>query len=287
MADVAMRAVISLVVFGAAGLFVWSLFNGVVAWLHRKEEEFARRLNEMFFFDFSPRLAAQLSVASILSVALFSWLVFQSLFVAILGGLLGFFLPNLVMRYLLFRRKRKLDSQLSDGILTIASGVRASLNLVQSLQLVEANHPAPISQEVGLILREYEHGLGIEDALGGASARLSSANYRLVFSALRTSREKGGDLAETLDRIAESLREIYRLEEKVKTTTAQGRYSAMVMGLMPFVVAGILWMIDAEGFTMAAEFVANDWRGHVLFLIIVALIGAGFAWIWRIVDIDV
>jgi len=282
-----MRLAISLIVFAAAGSFVWSLFNGLMLWLRRKEEEFARRLNELFYFDFSPRLAAQLSLASVFSFGLFFWLVFQSIFVALLGAVLGFFLPKLLMDALRVQRKRKLERQLSDAILTIASGVRAGLNLVQALRLVEQNHPSPVCQEVGLILREYEHGLAIEDALGNAAARLASPNYRLVFSALRTSRKKGGDVAETLDRIAESLREIHRLEEKVKATTAQGRYSAMVMGLMPFVVAGILWMIDAEGFNMAAEFIATDWRGHVLFLIIVGLIAAGFAWIWRVVDIDV
>lgn len=272
---------IGVTTFAAAAGLTLSSAEVVYHWLQRREAEFARGLNELFFFDFSPRLAARLSLASVLSVGLFFYLFDQHVITGLVGAVVGFFLPMGVMAYLRRRRRVRLEDQLTDALLTIANGVRASLNLVQSMQLVEKNHPAPVSQEFGFLLREYEHGMSVEDAMTNAARRLASPNYRLLFSALRTNREKGGDLATTLDRIAESLREIRRLEEKIRTTTAQGRYSALFMGLMPFVFIGILALIDAEGMALVWE------HGKWLAFVVAGLTAAGFAWIWRIVNIDV
>jgi len=279
--ELTLRILASLLAFLAVALFVCSSFHVVYRWLRRREEEFARGLNELFFFDFSPKLAARLSAAGVVSVGVFFWLVDRDVLTGLIGGVIGFFLPKAVMWYLRRRRRRRLEEQLTDALLTIANGVRANLNLVQAMRLVEQNHPAPVSQEFGLLLREYEHGLSVEDAMTNAARRLASANYRLMFSALRTNREKGGDLAATLDRIAESLREIHRLEEKIRATTAQGRYSALVMGLMPLVFIAILTLIDYEGMVMVWE------KGKWIAFVVAALTVAGFAWIWRIVNIDV
>jgi len=280
-ADLVIRSLLALAVFLAVGLFVWSFFRSIVGWLRQKEQEFAHALNELFFFDFSPQLAAQLSLLSVLSFGFFFWLISYDLWGAVLGAVVGFYVPKAVMWGLLTRRRRMLEQQLTDALLTIANGVRANLNLVQSLQLIEQNMSNPIKQEVGFMLREYEHGVSIEDAMGNAAVRLASPNYRLMFSALKTNREKGGDLGETLDRIAESLREIDRLEKKIDSTTAQGRYAAMGMGLMALIMVGMMYWIEPRGMVMV--WLEAKW----LFGIAAALTALGFYWIWRIVNVDI
>ena len=141
----------------------------------------------------------------------------------------------------------------------------------------------PLSQEFGLIIREIEHGTSIDVALDNASRRLKSHNYRLLFAAMKTTRLRGGNMPETLDRLGKSLREIIRLEEKVKAQTAQGRLSAIFMGLMPLVVIGIYYLIDPGG----VELLFNDRTGQLILAGCLMLNLFGFLWIHKIVSFEI
>jgi len=275
----------ALAVLSAAAAFLVCVAFGraAVDYLNRRERQFAADLNELFLFDFSPRLAAWLCVTSVIVGAAMLGVMTDSLFGGLAGGVIGYYLPIAYVRHLRNRRRARLEKQLTDTMLTVANGVRANLNLVQSLRLVEDNAPPPVSQEFGLLLREYEHGMAIEDAMAAAAQRLGSPNYRLMFSALQMHRKKGGDLPSLLDRLAESLRELQRLDEKARTATAQGRLAARLMGVMPIVILGILWVIDREGI----ELLFHDPRGNFIFVIIFMLSFVGFVWIRKIVRIDV
>jgi tight adherence protein B len=151
------------------------------------------------------------------------------------------------------------------------------------MQLLAENALRPISEEFSHLLREYEHGVSLEQAMQKAANRMGSSNYRLLFSALLTHRERGGDLGETLERIAESIREIHRLEKRIETLTAPGRAAARWMGAMPLVILGILYMIDPYGVSLL---VTEDAGKVILFFIVLLNIG-GFLWIRQIVSIDV
>lgn len=267
-----------------------AVFFGCVAFarmflshLDRRERAFAADLNELFLFDTSARTAAWLSFTAVIVGAVLLGAVLDSPVGWVIGGAFGYWLPGAYVRMLRRRRRAKLEQQLTDTMLTIANGVRANLNLVQSMKLVEQNAPPPVSQEFGLLLREYEHGMAVEDALGSAARRLGSANYRLMFSALQMHRQKGGDLPTLLDRLAESLRELQRLEEKAKTATASGRMAARYMGIMPVVMLLILWVIDREG----VELLIRDPRGNIIFGVIFILSFLGFIWIRKIVRVDI
>lgn len=276
---------LSLALASSAAVFLGCILfsRTLVAFLDQRERRFAADLNELFLFDTSPRMAAWLSVTSVVVGAVLLGAVMDGLAGWIIGAAVGYWLPGAYVRRLRNRRRGRLEHQLTDTMLTIANGVRANLNLVQSMRLVEQNAPPPVSQEFGLLLREYEHGMAVEDAMGSAARRLGSANYRLMFSALQMHREKGGDLPTLLDRLAESLRELQRLEEKAKTATAGGRLTARMMGVMPAVMLGILWVIDREG----VELLFRDPRGNVLFAIIFLLSFLGFVWVRKIARVDV
>jgi Flp pilus assembly protein TadB len=176
-----------------------------------------------------------------------------------------------------------LEEQLVGGVQTLASGVRAGLNLVQSMEMIARDAPAPLSQEFAHLLREYEYGVSLEDAMSNAARRVGLPDFRLLFAALHTHRERGGDLGETLDRIAESIREIQRLESRVRTLTAQGRATARWLGAMPAVVMAILYVIDSSGVVML--FTANV--GKMLLALVIVLNLIGFLWIRKIMAIDI
>ncbi|MDP6381032.1 MAG: type II secretion system F family protein, partial [Phycisphaerae bacterium] len=201
---------------------------------------------------------------------------------ALTGAVFGYIIPRAVFWQMRRRRREKLDIQIIDGLVTLANGLRAGLNLAQSIRLVAEHASRPISDEFGLMLREFDHGVSMEQVLGRASARLKMHNYELLFLALQTARRRGGNLADTLDRLGESLREIMRLEEKVRAVTAEGRTSALFMALMPLAVLGVYYLIDPEG--VALLFTGIGWY---ILLGAAILNVVGFLWIRKIVRFEI
>lgn len=252
-------------------------------WVLRQEQTYGYILRNTLLLDVRPRTVTWFGIGCVAFGAMVGLLVFPSFITLIIGGAIGLLIPMGVVRYLKWRRLRKLEDQLVDAVQTLASGVRAGLNLVQAFELVAKNLPAPVSQEFAHLLREYEYGVTVDHAMSNAAERIGSSNYRLLFSALQTHRERGGNLGETLDRISESIREIQRLEKRVETLTAQGRAAARWMGMMPAIIMVILWFIDSYGVSL----LFTDSVGKLLLVGIVSLNLAGFAWIRQIVNIDI
>jgi tight adherence protein B len=253
------------------------------AGLARREARYVRTLDELFLFSVSPRSLSWAALGSGILLGLLLAFAARRPWTGLIGLWLGTYVPGWVLRLMVRRRRARLEAQLVDGILALSNSVRAGLTLVDALRLVEENAPQPTSQEFGLILREYEHGLALEQALDNAALRIPNPSYKLVFAALKTSRERGGNVGDTLDRISESVREIHRLEERVKTLTAQGRLAARIMMLMPVFIAAILYLIDPQGIML----LFTDPVGHILLMFIVLLNVLGFLWIRKIVSIDV
>ena len=253
------------------------------AWVLKQERVYGHILRTSLLLEIQPRSATYFGVGCVIAGGVLGYLFIHSLLTLALGAALGAAIPMVTLRLLRRRRSGRLENQLVDGVQTLASGVRAGLNLVQAFELVAGNLPRPICEEFSHLLREYEYGVPIESAMSNASGRIGLANYGLVFSALRTHRQRGGDLGETLDRIADSILEIQRLEKRVETLTAQGRAAARWMGVMPIVILGILSFIDPVGVRML--FV--DDLGKILLASIVALNVAGFLCIRQIVNIEI
>jgi len=250
----------------------------------RQEEQVGSVLRRSLLLDIKPRTATILTGVGIVFLASITYSMTGSLIGLFLGGGVGVLVPPAVLKSLKRRRLDKLENQLVSGIQTLASGVRAGLNLVQSMELVARDAPVPLRQEFRHMLREYEYGVPLDEAMDNAAARIGSGDFRLLFAALQTHRERGGDLGDTLDRISESIREIQRLEGRVKTLTAQGRATARWLGAMPLVVLIILYfLVDASG--VMTLFV--DDLGKVILLAIIVLNILGFLWIKKIVTIDI
>jgi tight adherence protein B len=250
--------------------------------LHR-ESEYEVIFRRALLLDISPRAITVATGAVILLLGFMGYAVARGVLGVLIGGAVGVFLPHAMIRYLRRRRLRKLEDQLVGGVQTVASGVRAGLNLVQSISLVARDGPSPLRQEFAHLTREYEYGISLDEAMRNAAERIGSSDFRLLFSALQTHRERGGDLGETLDRIAESIREIQRLEKRVQTLTAQGRATARWLGAMPLVIGLILYAIDSGG----VKKLFTEPLGNLILLAIVVLTILGFLWIKKVVSIDI
>ena len=272
----------------AAVLVGYRPFKAVVA---ARERGFERDLQGSLMMDIRPRSVTYLTGLGMLLTATAGFFLLGQWVGAVLGLIGGAFLPPVAIAYLRRRRVAKLDEQLVSSIRTLASGVRAGLNLVQAMQLVARDGAVPVCQEYNHMMREYEYGVPLETAMANAARRIGSSDYQLLFAALLTHRERGGDLGETLDRIAESILEIQRLESRVKTLTAQGRTTARWLATMPGVVLGILYLIDSDQvrqlFALQTESGHANVVGNLILGTIIILNIAGYLWIRKIVAIDI
>lgn len=145
--------------------------------------------------------------------------------------------PWYVIRRLSATRRQKIEDQLADAMVMFSSAIRAGLSLAQALELLANDCPKPIHQEFQQIIGEYKLGKPLERTLNEAKERLKSENFILFAAALLASRESGGRLNETVERISKSVVEVQRLERKVRSETAQARKSAVYMAVvMPLIL---------------------------------------------------
>ncbi|MAE68109.1 MAG: hypothetical protein CMJ18_27995 [Phycisphaeraceae bacterium] len=276
-------AALSAVVFFAVVMIILVGMPFATAMAHRQERWYERVLVKQLLIDVSPRLAVILGVVLVLGVALMAGLLLEHWLWFVAGAVMASGVPWLLVRHLDARRRERLDRQIVDGITTLASSVRAGLNLVQSMEVLVANSMSPIRDEFAQLMREYQMGLDLNEAMRQAANRIGSSHYRLLFTALEMHRRRGGDVGDSLDRIGASIREIQRLEGKLDAVTASGRFEAISIACMPALLLGMAWMFDRVG----VELMFRVPLGRALLLIAAVLIAAAFWWIRRIMDVDI
>ena len=282
MEPLAIRIISAVLLFVAVYLAVRYGYGAMRRLVGRVEGVYDRALRGRLMMDVEPRQALVLTVLGAAVIAAFAGLVTGSVAGGVIAMLLSLALPYVVIRHLEAKRLERLDSQLVDGLVTLASAVRAGLTMVQAIELLVQNHTGPIRQEFAQMLREYELGADLNQAMRTAADRINSPLYRLTFTAIATHRARGGDAAESLDRIADSVREIHRLEGKLDAITAQGRSQALMMAVMPAVFLGLLYLIDPSGVAL----LFGEPIGRLILLGVVALIAIGWWWIRRIMDVE-
>ena len=167
-----------------------------------------------------------------------------SLVFSVTAAVLLVSLPWYVLRRLAEKRRLLIEDQLADAMVSLSNAIKAGLSLAQSLDILARQSPKPICQEFLQIVGEYQLGKDLEQCLKEAKDRLRSENFALFAAALEASRQSGGRLNETVERIATSVRELQRLERKVRSETAQARTSSLYMALAPPVILVMNYFID-------------------------------------------
>jgi Flp pilus assembly protein TadB len=155
--------------------------------------------------------------------------------------------PWYVVRRMAEKRRWRIEDQLADAMVSLSSAIKAGLSLGQALEILAQQCPAPICEEFRQMYGEYQMGKPLERVLVETRDRLKSENFALFAAAMQASRESGGRLNETVERIAHSVMELQRLERKIVSETAQARTSAVYMALAPFAVMLMYYFfIDPE-----------------------------------------
>lgn len=273
---------ISALMFIAVAMAVRYGYGPIRRWLGEQEDRYDRLLRQKLLLSVEPRMALITAIGGVIVSAAFVYGVTNNGFAALIAAAIAVFIPSVVMKHLEFKRRDHLERQLTDGLATLASGVRAGLNLVQAMQILVQNHRGPIQQEFSQVLREYEMGMDLDQAMRNASNRIGSSLYRLAFTAIEMHRVRGGDSAQSLDRIADSVREIQRLEGKLSSITAQGRSQANMMAAMPLVMLIILYVIVPDQVSL----LFTEPIGRIVLAVALVLIFVGHAWIKKIMQVD-
>ncbi len=221
-------------------------------------------------------------LASTVAVVAFVWLGLDSPVFAVLGAAFLLAAPWYVLRRMAERRHQRIEDQLADAMVTLANAVRAGLSLAQSLEILAAQCPAPINAEFQQIVGEYKLGKPLDRTLTEAKARLKSENFALFAAALLASHESGGRLNETVQRIAQSVLEMQRLERKVLSETAQARKSAVYMALAPAFILVAYYFVDPDNTRLLFRTVF----GQCLLALAVLLNVAAYLWARAILNPD-
>jgi tight adherence protein B len=202
---------------------------------------------------------------------------------AVVGGLLGFITPQILLRFRQRRRLNAFDSQLGDTITLLANSLRSGYSLLQSMEMISKEVPPPMSEEFERVTREIGLGLTVEEALQNLLRRITSDDLDMMITAINIQHEVGGNLAEILDTIGHTIRERVRIRGEIRTLTAMARYSGYVVSILPAAVTGIL-------FVMSPEYMSTLWTdpcGQQMLVAAGISMGIGWIVIRRIVDIEV
>ena len=163
---------------------------------------------------------------------------------SVLSGGLGLILPRLWLKSTQKRKRRQFNNQLADALLILANSLRAGFSLLQAMEMVSREMPDPIASEFQFTLREMTYGTPTEDALLHLSERVGSPDLDLLVTAILIQRQVGGNLAEVLLNIHATIQERIRIQQEIKTLTAQGRTSGYIIAALPFFIAAILAVLN-------------------------------------------
>ncbi len=164
-----------------------------------------------------------------------------------LGGLLlGLLVPHLVVGFLIKKRIKQFNQRFPDGIELMVRGLRSGLPISETMNVVATEIPGPCGEEFRMVVDGVKIGRTLDEALIIASTRMDTPEFKFFTITLAIQRETGGNLAETLSNLADVLRKRAQMKLKIKAMSSEAKASAYIVGCLPFVVFGMVWMVNQK-----------------------------------------
>jgi tight adherence protein B len=204
----------------------------------------------------------------------------------LLASVFGLLLGGAPVLYITLKvrvRLKRFGGQLPDALDLLSSSVKGGQSLNAAIQNVADEMPDPIADEFKILADELTFGVAFDDALHHLTTRVNTPDVRFFASALMIQKETGGSLAEVLDGLQKTVRERFRILGQVKTLTAQGKLSGLIVGLLPAALCGLIYFVNPN--YMRALFVEDIGKKLLLGGFALQLLGI-FA-IFKIVNIKV
>lgn len=192
-------------------------------------------------------------------------------------------LPFLYLRNKRSKRIARIEEQLPDAVDVIIRALRAGHPFIEAVRLVSSEMASPVKDEFSTTFHEINYGGDVRAALLGLLQRVPSILVMALITAVLVQRETGGNLAEVLEKIAAVIRGRFRFQRRVRTLSAEGRISAWVLTMTPFVLFLLISLVNPDYMPMLTE----SPRGGDLIVMAAVMIVVGVFWINRILNIKI
>ena len=183
------------------------------------------------------------------------------MFAMAVGGIIGFIIlcvffgiglnvglkmPGAMLKVLKKQRGDKVNKQLMDALILLSNSLKSGMDIVQGFEMVSKDLRPPISEEFALVIKNYNLGTPFERSLEMMEERVESRLLSYMVKAIVLQRQVGGNLTKIFERIVENIREESKLEEKLQAMTAQQRIQAIVVGIMPWIMVGVMFVFQPD-----------------------------------------
>ena len=232
-----------------------------------------RAAEAMFFY----------AVSVILLVALSFALTGGNLMGTLIVTVLIAMVPVAAVQFLARRRQKKFEELLPDTLQLLAGTLRAGYSLMQGVEAVSREVSEPMGKELRRVVTEARLGRELEESLEASATRMDSADFGWAVMAIRIQREVGGNLAELLVTVADTMTQRERLRRDVNALTAEGKVSAMVLGFLPIGLGFFLYLGNPDYIGMLFEETVGQFM--IAGAVVLALIG--FVWMKKVIEVDV
>ena len=215
--------------------------------------------------------------------------------VVVFAGVMGFMLGGLVFAILLgliavgslaallslltSRRSAKFDEQVPDALQMLSGGMRAGHSLLRAVDATAQESEAPMAEEMSRIVNETRIGRDLGESLTDVATRTRSEDFGWIAQAIEIHREVGGDLAEVLDHVGETIRDRNQIRRQVQALSAEGRMSALVLLALPVVMFIALLFINPS----YAHIFTSTLPGYIMLAVAVVMLSLGAFWLSRLI----
>lgn len=219
----------------------------------------------------------------VLALGILGMMLTMKVLYAVTFGILAGLGCFLYLNVRISNRQKEFSNQLGDVLIMMSNAMRSGFSFMQSMDLIAKEMKPPVSVEFFKTIAEIRLGADTETALLNMGKRVQSSDLDLVITAVLIQRQVGGNLAQILDTIAETINERIKMKQEIKTLTAQGRLSGWVLAALPFAIAAFASIIN-PGYMQPF---LDETIGRIILAGAVIFQLVGFLIIRKIVNIDV
>jgi tight adherence protein B len=196
-------------------------------------------------------------------------------------GIIGFILPPFLISRSRKKRQEEFNKQLVEALAIMKNAIKSGFSFQQAMESIANEMQPPISTEFKKVLREVNYGISLEEALKHMVDRVKNPDLDLLVSAVLTATQVGGNLSEVLEVISETVKDRIRIKASIRVMTASGRFSGIIIGLLPIFIILVLMIINPEYFTSFFESLI----GKIMLAVSAIMEVTGFLVINKIVNI--
>jgi tight adherence protein B len=202
----------------------------------------------------SPQRVILLMVAVGAAAAALLMLINKSAIVAAIGAVsAGFVLPILILTLKRSMRWKAMTAQLPDAIDIMVRSLKAGHPVATSINMVARETRDPLATEFGLVVDEMTYGLNLETALSNMARRVGLSDLRFLVVAVTVQVEVGGNLAEILSSLSRVIRERAKMRAKIRALSAEGRFSAVLLTVLPFALIGVINLVAPKFYSAVKD----------------------------------